>query len=43
MSELWNNYWWILPAALFVLCLFGCIFSRKHGSGGCPCCRKTDA
>jgi hypothetical protein len=37
LTELWNDYWWILPLVLMLLCILGCVRGRG-GEAGCGCC-----
>ncbi|MHC4340453.1 MAG: hypothetical protein ACYTGV_02970 [Planctomycetota bacterium] len=42
LQDLWINYWWVLPVALMVLCMIGCILGgRRRGLGCCPCSGGT--
>jgi hypothetical protein len=37
LQDLWNEYWWVLPVALFTLCIVGCILGALRGAHCCPC------
>jgi hypothetical protein len=39
LSELWNDYWWILPVLLMLLCILGCSRGCRMRGGCCsPWC-----
>ena len=42
LQELWTNYWWVLPLALFALCMIGCVLGARRGEYCCPCGRHWD-
>ena len=39
LQELWSNYWWVIPVALFALCILGCILGSRCCAHACPCMR----